>query len=184
MVVVDVHGETRRIDDAGLGSHAGSGSRSRRRRGSARRSPPAARAADRVARARGTGTRPGAARAHRGTSRRPCRARSNARPVASSEPRASPSGASCEVTTKRSLSRRAAATACMSAGFDIGVRRSELVDQLREPDAPLDRGIVFEREDRRPPRAELARDLRLQDAVRRLQPVERALPARPRCRAR
>src|SRR5918994_3190176 len=97
---------------------------------------------------------------------------SNPSPIASREPRASPSGASCEVTTKRSFSRRAAAAACRSGWFDIGVRRSELVDQLGEPYAPLDRGIVCERQDRRSPGAELARDLRLENSVRRLQARE------------
>src|SRR5918999_1736860 len=52
----------------------------------------------------------------------------------------------------------------------------ELVDQPAEPDAPLDRGIVCERENRSPPEAQLARDARLEDAVRRLEPLERALP--------
>src|SRR6476619_3656145 len=98
----------------------------------------------------------------------------SASPIPKSDPSASPSGASCEVTTKRSFSRRAAATACMSVWVDIGLRGSELVDDLRQPHAPLDRGIVFERQDRRPPRPELTSDLDLEDAVRGLQACQRA----------
>src|SRR5262245_31285006 len=100
----------------------------------------------------------------------------SASPAPRSEPSASPSGASWDVTTKRSLSRNAATTACMSVWVGIALfGRSELVDHPREPDAPLDRRIVFERQDRSSPRTELVRELRLQHAVRRLQPGERAL---------
>src|SRR6187401_3548270 len=103
------------------------------------------------------------------------RARS-ARPAPSSEPSASPSGASWEVTTKRSFSFRAA-TACMSVWFDIGfgIRGRELVDDLREPNPPLDRGIVFERQDRGPTGAEAPCDVRLKDSVCCSQTLERSL---------
>src|SRR5262245_574922 len=102
----------------------------------------------------------------------------SASPAASTEPSASPSGASWDVTTNRSFSWRAATTACMSLWFDIGLSRSKLVDHLREPHAPLDRGIVFEGQDRGPPGTEFLRELRLQDAVGGLQPFQR-----PRLRA-
>src|SRR4029079_4898017 len=98
----------------------------------------------------------------------------SASPIPKSDPSASPSGASCEVTTKRSCFTSAGAPACMSGWVDIGLRGSELVDDLRQPHAPLDRGIVFERQDRCPARPELASDLRLKHAVRRPQAGERA----------
>src|SRR5581483_2996999 len=97
--------------------------------------------------------------------------------VASSEPSASPSGFSWVTTVKRSFPRRAFTTACRSVVFCeaviFGQLRGELLDQRRHADPPLDRLIVGERKRRRPSQGELAVDLRLQDAVRRLEARER-----------
>src|SRR2546421_5942428 len=88
-----------------------------------------------------------------------------------SEPSASPSGFSCVVKVKRSCPRIAAATAARS----LAVVWGELIDQLRHPDPPLNRRIVFERELGSPLHAELARDSRLQNRVCSLQAGQRAL---------
>ena len=66
---------------------------------------------------------------------------SNASFVASSEPRASPSGFSCVVSTNRSPPRIASATAASS----LVVVWGELIDQFGHPNPPLDRRIVLER---------------------------------------
>src|SRR5215468_4032980 len=50
----------------------------------------------------------------------------------------------------------------------------ELIDQLRHAYAPLDRRIVLEGQLRRALEAELGRDLALENAVRRVEPLERA----------
>ena len=60
--------------------------------------------------------------------------------IASSEPSASPSGFSCETTTKRSCSRSASATACRSRR--VIFVSGELVDQAGHAHAALDRRIV------------------------------------------
>src|ERR671937_1130621 len=81
--------------------------------------------------------------------------------IARSDPSASPSGFSCVTSRKRSCSRRACATAFRSFVVVWG----ELIDQLRHPDPPLDRRIVFERELGRPLHPQLAREAGLEDAV-------------------
>src|SRR5262249_3498949 len=88
------------------------------------------------------------------------------------EPSASPSGFSWVTIRKRSCDRIASATAATSL-----VVWGELIDQLRHADPTLDGGIVFEGELRRPLHPELARQPGLEDAVRRLEPVEGVLPA-------
>src|SRR6188472_1065115 len=97
----------------------------------------------------------------------------SARCIASSDPSASPSGFSCEVTRNRSPARSASATAarsvvvwligrlCRNVG-DLGAG-VQVVDQLRHPDAVLDRLIVFEQQLRRPTQMKLAVHARLQD---------------------
>src|SRR6478736_8823119 len=97
----------------------------------------------------------------------------SARCIAISDPSASPSGFSCEVTRNRSPTRRASATASMSVVVwligrlcryvgDLGAG-VQIVDQLRHPDAVLDRLIVFEQELRRSAQMQLAVHARLQD---------------------
>src|SRR5438874_1951522 len=91
----------------------------------------------------------------------------SARCIASSEPRASPSGFSWEATRQRPLSSSAAATAAMSL-FSVVTLRAlgrEVLDQVGQSYAALDRRIVFERQDRRALEVELTRDPRLQHAV-------------------
>src|ERR671931_1243523 len=95
--------------------------------------------------------------------------------MARSEPSASPSGASCEVTRKRWLSASAAVTAAMSAFVVVTLLGRELVDHLRQAHPALDRLIVFEGQHGRSAQAELAGDAALQDAVRGLQACERPL---------
>src|SRR6187551_1540759 len=97
----------------------------------------------------------------------------SARCIASSDPSASPSGFSCEVTRNRSPARSASATAarsvvvwligrlCRHVG-DLGTG-VQVVDQLRHPDAVLDRLIVFEQQLRRSAQVQLAVHARLQD---------------------
>src|SRR5262245_581024 len=88
-----------------------------------------------------------------------------ARCMASSDPSASPSGCSCEVTRNRSPARSVSTTAAMSLFvviarlFGAGIQG---VDQLGHPDALLDRLIVLEDQLRGPPEMELLVDLRLQ----------------------
>src|ERR671930_3244 len=100
--------------------------------------------------------------------------------IASSEPSASPSGFSCVVIRKRSLSRIASATAVSS----LAVVWGEFIDQLGHADPALDRRIVLECQLRGPFQVQLARDARLQDCVRRLQAGDRlrALPLRAQYR--
>src|SRR6476661_2090477 len=95
---------------------------------------------------------------------------SSASLVASSEPSASPSGFSWVTSRKRSFERIASATACRSLVVCIW---GELIDQLGHPDPALDRRIVFERQLRSSLHSQLACHARLQDAVRRREPVER-----------
>src|SRR5262245_12657800 len=97
---------------------------------------------------------------------------SSASLVARSEPSASPSGFSCVVTTKRSWSRIASATAVNS----LAVVWGELIDQFRHANPALDRGIVFEGQLGGPLQAQLAREPRLQHRVRSLKPDECLLP--------
>src|SRR5207245_5492884 len=85
------------------------------------------------------------------------------------DPSASPSGFSCVTRRKRSRSRRASATAVSSF---VG---GELIDQLRHPHPPLNRLIVLEGQLGSPLHSELARDARLQNAVRRGEARERRL---------
>src|SRR6185312_3866512 len=85
----------------------------------------------------------------------------------SCEPSASPSGFSCVTTRKRSSARSVSATACRSLVVVViwlPHRRQfggQLVDQLRHPNASLDRLVVFEGEMRGTPQRELAVDPRL-----------------------
>ena len=75
--------------------------------------------------------------------------RPSARCIARSEPSASPSGLSCEVTTKRSCRRSAATTALpVTRCIVVSVGGCQLVDQVRHADAVLDRAIVDELEPR------------------------------------
>src|SRR4029077_18308037 len=109
----------------------------------------------------------------------------SARCIASSDPSASPSGFSWEVTVKRSCPRRAASTGSISVAALIlgGVGRvgRELVDELVHPHPTLDRMIVREQELRSPAQMEVARDAALQDAAcaceRRQRPLLLALRA-------
>src|SRR5437868_7136358 len=89
--------------------------------------------------------------------------------MASNEPSASPSGFSWVVTRKRSWLRIASATAVSS----VAVVWGEFIDQLRHADPALDRRIVLERQLRSSFQAQLTRDARLQDRVRRLQSGDR-----------
>src|SRR5919199_4018332 len=84
--------------------------------------------------------------------------------VASSDPSASPSGFSCVVSRKRSPFRNAAAAAARSS---LVVVWGDLIDQLRHAGGALDRRIVLERQLRSALHSELAREPRLQEAVRR-----------------
>src|SRR5579862_1914876 len=95
--------------------------------------------------------------------------------VPSIEPRASPSGFSWPATRNLSYVRNASATARSS----VWVIRSvvdEFVDQLRHANPTLDGGIVFEGELRGPFQVQLACDPPLQEAVRRLEPLEARTP--------
>src|SRR5207244_7597543 len=80
--------------------------------------------------------------------------------VASSEPRASPSGFSCVTTRKRSCARSASATASRSL-----VVWGELIDQLCHAHAALDRRIVLEGQLRGPLHSKLACKSSLQQAM-------------------
>src|SRR5713226_1562129 len=92
--------------------------------------------------------------------------------AASREPRASPSGFSCVVRTKRSCSRIASATAVNS----LAVVWGELIDQLCHADPAFDRRIVLERQLRSPFHAQLARQLGLQERAGCLEADERLRP--------
>src|SRR5215208_3425086 len=94
--------------------------------------------------------------------------------IESREPSASPSGFSCVVTRKRSCERTASTTASRSA-FCVVVACDELIDQLGHANTLFDRRIVLERQLRRAFQPQLARDLRLQDAVCSVEPRERLL---------
>src|SRR5581483_9001286 len=113
--------------------------------------------------------------------------------IARIEPSASPSGFSCVTSRKRSFARIASAAARSSAvtvarsGADkagtsapceppSSLRLIQLVDQLAHPHARLDARVVFEGKCRGSLQPQLARETRLQDAVRRSQPFERPLP--------
>src|SRR5436305_4373470 len=98
-----------------------------------------------------------------------------ARLRASSEPRASPSGFSCVTTRKRSCRWRASAIAFRSVVCVIVVRR-ELVDQAGHAHAALDRRIVLEGQLRSSFHSELAREPRLEDTVRGLEPHQAGAP--------
>src|SRR6476661_4257780 len=98
---------------------------------------------------------------------------SSASLVASSEPRAAPSGVSWVNSRKRSFERIAAATACRSLVVCVW---GELIDQLGHADPALDRRIVFEGQLGSPLHSQLARQAGLQDAVRRGEAVERLRP--------
>src|SRR6185503_13148174 len=91
--------------------------------------------------------------------------------VASSEPRASPSGFSWVTSRKRSWERSASATACRSLVCCVW---GELIDELGHADPALDRRIVFEGQLGSPLQPELARDAGLQEPVRRGEPGQRA----------
>src|SRR5499427_8209868 len=88
--------------------------------------------------------------------------------AARSDPSASPSGFSCVTTRNRSCCRSASAIAFRSVVCVIVVRR-ELVDQAGHAHAALDRRIVLEGQLGGPLQPELARNPRLEDAVRRLE---------------
>src|SRR5215471_6471584 len=90
---------------------------------------------------------------------------------ARSDPSASPSGFSCVTTRKRSCCRSASAIVFRSVVWVIVVRR-ELVDQAGHAHAALDRRIVLEGQLGGPLQPELARNPRLEDAVRRLETEE------------
>src|SRR2546421_10363391 len=90
---------------------------------------------------------------------------------ASMEPSASPSGFSWVTSKKRSRERIASATASTSL-----VVWGELIDQLCHADPALDRGIVFERQLRRPLHPQLLCETPLENAVRRLEAREALLP--------
>ncbi len=176
---------------AAAARRSGSPGRSRRRRGRARRCRAVPPAGGRGPRSRGTRTRRGAAPGRPSTITESLPSDSRARCVASSEPSASPSGLSWDVTTNRRCSRKAAtttalsdaaSTASVSGGFIVvSVRgRRELVDEVRHANAVLDRAIVDELELRGPAQLELAVDRRLQDAGRAL---ERRRAYFARCRS-
>src|SRR5215213_735382 len=103
--------------------------------------------------------------------------------VASSDPSASPSGFSCVTTVNRSWSRIAPTTASSSLCVVVAVGlisgrkvARELIDQRRHPHAVLDGRIVCEGQLRRPLQAQLPRDPRLDDPMRRLEACERRSP--------
>ena len=108
--------------------------------------------------------------------------------MASSDPSASPSGFSWEVTTKRSWPRRAASTGSMSVAaliFGVVAQVSgELVDQLGHAHATLDRVIVRERELRGPAQVELPGDPALEHAAPRARAPPASAPAAAPSRAR
>src|SRR6202008_4565392 len=89
--------------------------------------------------------------------------------IASSEPRASPSGFSCVTFRNRSCELRASATAPRSSL----VSWRELIDELSHTDGALDRRIVLEGQLGGPLQPELLRDAGLEDTVRRGQAGER-----------
>src|SRR2546423_5354158 len=89
--------------------------------------------------------------------------------AARSEPSASPSGFSWVVTRKRSCERRASTTAARS--FVSG----ELIDELCHADPALDRRIVLEGQLGGPLQSQLARDPRLEHAVRGREPRQALL---------
>src|SRR5919201_1686739 len=91
--------------------------------------------------------------------------------VASIEPSASPSGASCVVTRNRSCER---ITSAAAAGSVVDGR--DFIDETGHPHPVLDRGIVLERQAGSPLEAQLAVDARLQDPVRALERDQRLLP--------
>src|SRR6266576_4928585 len=93
----------------------------------------------------------------------------SARFAASSEPRASPSGFSCVVRTKRSFSRIASATAVRS----LAVVWGELIDQLCHADPTFDRRIVLEGQLRSPFHAQFASELGLKQRTRCFQTGQR-----------
>src|SRR6266446_5701795 len=97
---------------------------------------------------------------------------SSARLAARSEPRASPSGFSCVVRTKRSCSRIASATAVSS----LAVVWGELIDQLCHADPTFDRRIVLEGQLGSPFHAQLAPELRLEQRMGGLEAVDRLRP--------
>src|SRR5262245_35485093 len=92
---------------------------------------------------------------------------SSASLVASIDPRASPSGASCVETTNRSCGLIASAAAAGSV-VDWG----DIVDEPRHANPALDRRIVLEGQARSPFEAELVVEARLQIAVCGLEPFE------------
>src|SRR5437764_9236175 len=89
--------------------------------------------------------------------------------AARSEPSASPSGFSWVVSRNRSCARSASATAARS------LVSGELIDELCHADPTLDRRIVLERQLRSPLHPELARNPRLEHAVRRREAGEALL---------
>src|ERR671925_1175656 len=91
--------------------------------------------------------------------------------VASSDPRASPSGFSWVVTRKRSCSRTASAIVRRSVSVVFAWR--ELIDKPGEPYAPLYRRIVLEGQLGGSLETKLAVDTALQHSVRGLKTVER-----------
>src|SRR5829696_7287666 len=97
----------------------------------------------------------------------------SARVIASSDPSASPSGFSWVVTRKRSWARSTSTTRSRSARFVVVVS-DELIDQPRHADAVFDRGIVVKGQLRSPLQSELLRQPRLEHAVGRREPLERA----------
>src|SRR5215212_6674238 len=103
--------------------------------------------------------------------------------IASSDPSASPSGFSCVTTVKRPWSRIARTTPSRSFCVVVAVwlisgrkRARELINQRRHADALLDRRIVCKPQLRRPLQAQLPRDARLDDPVRRLEAGKRRPP--------
>src|SRR5215208_5287119 len=94
--------------------------------------------------------------------------------IASSEPRASPSGFSWVTSRKRSCERRASATAPRSFVVFWG----ELINELCHADPTLGRRIVFEGQLRGSLHSQLAREARLQDPVGGGEAGERPLPLR------
>src|ERR1700747_2456259 len=99
--------------------------------------------------------------------------------VASSEPRASPSGFSCVTTRKRSPSRSPATTACRSLDVCV-ILGCELIDQAANPHTVLDRRIVLEGQLRSSLQPQLACEARLPQPVSGVETAERrrAFPLR------